>query len=293
MRVQPPTTGMTVAQPALTSPPMKFWKMNGAGNAFVIFDARKENLGLSPEQIAAIADPKTGAGADQVIAMEQTRAGDVFMRIWNKDGSNAEACGNATRCVAWLVMEETGKDKLVVETVAGRLKADRLGPARISVDMGSPLLKWEEIPLAERMDTRGIDLKIGPIDNPYLQLPGAVNMGNPHVVFFVPDLDAVDVKAVGSLVEWHPLFPQGVNVGFLQVLSRTETRLRTWERNAGQTLACGSNNCAAIVAAARRNLTDRKVLVHNDGGDIEIEWSEATDHVIMTGPIELEYVSEV
>jgi diaminopimelate epimerase len=272
---------------------MKFWKMNGAGNAFVIFDDRNGGLALQPEQIKAIANPETGAGADQVIAMEKTLRGDVFMRIWNKDGSNAEACGNATRCVAWLVMEETGKSALTIETVAGRLKANRLGPQTISVDMGSPLLKWEEIPLAERMDTRGIDLKIGPIDKPYLSMPGAVNMGNPHVTFFVPDLDAVDVKAVGSLVEWHPLFPQGVNVGFLQVLSRTEARLRTWERNAGQTLACGSNNCAAIVASARRGLTDRKVLVHNDGGDITIEWSEETDHVIMTGPIELEYVNEV
>jgi diaminopimelate epimerase len=277
---------------------MKFWKMNGAGNAFVIFDDRTGGLNLQPEQIKAIANPETGAGADQVIAMEKTLRGDVFMRIWNRDGSSAEACGNATRCVAWLVMEETGKENLIVETVAGRLKADRIaanakGQAQISVDMGSPLLKWEEIPLAERMDTRGIDLKIGPIDQPYLQMPGAVNMGNPHIVFFVPDLDKVDVKAVGSLCEWHPLFPQGVNVGFLEVISRTETRLRTWERNAGQTLACGSNNCAAIVAAARRNLTDRKALVHNDGGDITIEWSEATDHVIMTGPIELEYVNEV
>ncbi len=272
---------------------MKFWKMNGAGNAFVIFDGRRQPLGLAPEQIKAIADPETGAGADQVIAMESTLRGDVFMRIWNRDGSDAEACGNATRCVAWLVMEETGKDALTIETVVGRLKANRLGPARIAVDMGSPLLKWEEIPLSERMDTRGIDLKIGPIDAPYLQLPGAVNMGNPHAIFFVPDLDAVDVKAVGSLVEWHPLFPQGVNVGFLQALSRSEARLRTWERNTGQTLACGSNNCAAIVAAARRNLTDRKVLVHNDGGDIEIDWSADTDHVIMTGPVEMEYESRV
>jgi len=177
---------------------MKFWKMNGAGNSFVIFDDRKGGLGLQPEQVKQLADPATGVGADQVIAMEQTLRGDVFMRIWNKDGSSAEACGNATRCVAWLVMEETGKDKIVVETVAGKLKADRIGPTRISVDMGSPLLKWEEIPLAERMDTRGIDLKIGPIDQPYLSMPGAVNMGNPHVIFFVPDLDKVDVRAVGS-----------------------------------------------------------------------------------------------
>ena len=143
---------------------MKFWKMNGAGNSFVIFDDRKGGLALTPPQIAALANPATGVGADQVIAMEQTLRGDVFMRIWNKDGSSAEACGNATRCVAWLVMEETQKDRIIVETVAGRLKADRIGPTRISVDMGSPLLKWEEIPLAERMDTRSIDLKIGPID---------------------------------------------------------------------------------------------------------------------------------
>lgn len=272
---------------------MKFWKMNGAGNSFVIFDGRNGGINFTAEQIRAIANPATGAGADQVIAMEKTLRADVFMRIWNKDGSSAEACGNATRCVAWLTMEETGKETVVVETVAGRLRSERKGVSQISVDMGSPLLKWEEIPLSERMDTRGIDLKIGPIDQPYLSMPGAVNMGNPHIVFFVPDLDAVDVKAIGSLCEWHPLFPEGVNVGFLQVLSRTQTRLRTWERNAGQTLACGSNNCAAIVAAARRNLTDRKALVHNDGGDIVIEWREANDHVIMTGPIELEYVSEI
>ncbi len=272
---------------------MKVWKMNGAGNAFVIFDGRKQALGLTPERIRAVADPATGLGADQVIALEPSLRGDVFMRIWNKDGSDAEACGNATRCVAWLAMEETGREALTIETVAGRLKAKREGATQVSVDMGSPLLKWEEIPLAERMDTRGIDLKVGPIDDPYLQLPGAVNMGNPHVVFFVPDLDAVDVKAVGSLVEWHPLFPQGVNAGFLQVLNRGEARLRTWERNAGQTPACGTNNCAAVVAAARRNLTSRKVLVHNDGGDITIDWDEATDHVIMTGPIEMEFTTDL
>lgn len=271
---------------------MKFWKMNGAGNSFVIFDDRTGALALQPEQVRAIADPSSGVGADQVIALEKTLRGDVFMRIWNRDGSSAETCGNAARCVAWLVMEETGKDRVIVETLAGRLTSERTGPARVRVDMGSPLLKWEEIPLAERMDTRGIDLKIGPIDAPYLSMPGAVNMGNPHIIFFVPDLDAVDIRAVGSLCEWHPLFPQGVNTGFLQVLSRTQARLRTWERNAGQTLACGSNNCAAIVAASRRNLTDRRVRVHNDGGDIDIDWRESDDHVLMTGPVELEYVSE-
>src|SRR5262249_40440348 len=156
---------------------------------------------------------------------------------------------------------------------------ERKGPHMIAVDMGSPLLKWEEIPLAERMDTRGIDLKIGPIDAPYLQLPGAVNMGNPHVVFFVPDVMAVDVKAVGSLVEWHPLFPQGVNVGFAQVKSPTHIRLRVWERGAGLTKSCGTGACAALVAANRKGVTGRKATVTTDGGDLVIDWSEEHDRV--------------
>ena len=272
---------------------MKFYKMNGAGNSFVIFDARREKLDADADAIRQIADPATGVGADQVIAMEPSLSGDVFMRIWNRDGSEAGACGNATRCVAWLALEETGKDDVTIETISGRLHAKRAGDDMISVDMGSPLLKWEEIPLAERMDTRGIDLKIGPIDNPYLQLPGAVNMGNPHVVFFVEDLDATDIAAVGSLVERHPLFPEGVNVGFAEITGRDSMRLRTWERGVGRTLACGTNICAAVVAAARRNLTDRQVAVTNDGGVVHIDWRESDDHVIMTGPIELEYEQAV
>lgn len=272
---------------------MKFFKMNGAGNAFVIFDARKEKLALTPDQVRAIAHPDTGAGADQVIAMEPSIRGDVFMRIWNADGDEVEACGNAARCVAWLVMEESGREKLAVETVVGKLAAVRAGRTQISVDMGSPLLKWEEIPLAERMDTRGIDLKIGPIDAPYLHLPGAVNMGNPHCVFFVPDVASIDVKAVGSLVEWHPLFPQGVNVGFAQINAPDAMRLRVWERGAGLTKACGTGACAAVVAAHRRGLCDRKVTVAMDGGDLHIDWKADHDRVIMTGPVELEYVEQV
>lgn len=268
---------------------MKFYKMNGAGNSFVIFDSREEPLAADADRIRQIADPLTGVGADQVIAMENSVRGDVFMRIWNRDGSEAEACGNATRCVAWLMMQESGGGETTVETVAGLLASRDAGEHMVSVDMGSPLLKWEEIPLAERMDTRGIDLKIGPIDDPYMQLPGAVNMGNPHIVFFVPALDEVDVAAAGSLVENHPLFPEGVNVGFAEVIDHETMRLRTWERGVGLTKACGSNICAAVVAANRRNLTGRSVSVHNDGGIVHIEWRESDDHVIMTGPIELEY----
>lgn len=268
---------------------MKFYKMNGAGNSFVIFDAREEALAADPARIRQIADPATGVGADQVIAMEKSLRGDVFMRIWNRDGSEAEACGNATRCVAWLIMQESGGEEATVETVAGLLASRDAGEQLVTVDMGSPLLRWEEIPLSERMDTRGIDLKIGPIDDPYLQLPGAVNMGNPHIVFFVPNLDEVDVAAAGSLVENHPIFPEGVNVGFAQILDADNMRLRTWERGVGLTKACGSNICAAVVAGHRRKLCSRSVSVQNDGGVVHIEWREADDHVLMTGPIELEY----
>jgi diaminopimelate epimerase len=270
---------------------MKFYKMNGAGNAFVIFDARKDKLDLTPERIREIANPETGAGADQIMSMEPSLRGDVFMRIWNSDGGEVSACGNATRCVGWLLMEEGKNDKVTIETGAGRLLATRAGPMQISVDMGSPLLKWEEIPLAERMDTRGIDLKVGPIDKPYLQLPGCVNMGNPHVVFFVPDVAAIDVAGLGAMLEHHPLFPQSVNVGFAEVKARDHIRLRVWERGAGLTRACGTGACAAVVAGARKGLLDRAARVTMDGGDLHIHWREDTDHVILTGPVELEYES--
>jgi diaminopimelate epimerase len=272
---------------------MKFHKMNGAGNAFVIFDARGEKLVLTAERIRQIADPARGAGADQVIAMETSIRGDVFMRIWNADGSEVKACGNATRCVGWLIMEESGAGEAVIETEAGLLRAVRAGDRQIAVDMGSPLLKWEEIPLAERMDTRGVDLKIGPIDDPYLQLPGCVNMGNPHVVFFVKDIASTDVAGLGAMIERHPLFPEGVNVGFAEVRSPTAIRLRVWERGAGLTKSCGSGACAAVVAAHRRGLCERQALVQTDGGDLLIHWRPDNDRVIMTGPVEHEFALDL
>ncbi|MBI1338826.1 diaminopimelate epimerase [bacterium] len=272
---------------------MKLYKMNGAGNAFVILDARGEALNLSAEQIRRIAHPTDGAGADQVIAIEHSIRGDAFMRIWNADGGEVAACGNGARAVGWLLARDGGPPVKRIETLAGVLKSELVGADRVSVDMGSPLLKWEEIPLAERMDTRGIDLKIGPIDAPYLHSPGCVNMGNPHVVFFVPDVSTIDVAAVGSLVEWHPMFPQGVNVGFAEVKSASHIRLRVWERGAGLTRACGTGACASVVAAHRRKLTDRIVRVTTDGGDLDIEWRGSDDRVIMTGPVELEFESRL
>lgn len=264
---------------------MKYYQMNGCGNAFAILDGRGARLNMNPPAVARIAQ---AAGADQVIALEHSMRGDVFMRIWNKDGGEVEACGNASRCVGWIVMNERGRDAVKIETEAGMLSAEGKGEMMVAVDMGSPLLKWEEIPLAERMDTRGIDLKIGPIDNPAFSLPGAVNMGNPHCTFFVDDIEAVDVEAVGPLVEGHMMFPEKVNAGFAQVLARNKIRLRVWERGAGLTKACGTGACAAVVAGARKSLIDRQCTVILDGGELHIDWRESDDHVIMTGPVAMD-----
>jgi diaminopimelate epimerase len=190
-------------------------------------------------------------------------------------------------------MEETGRDSVVVETKAGPLKARRTGPLEIAVDMGSPLLNWEDIPLAERMDTRRLDLRIGPIDNPVLHSPGAVNVGNPHCVFFVDDVTRYDVARIGSLLEAHPLFPECANIGFAEVRARDVIRLRVWERGAGLTLACGTGACAALVACHRRGFVDRRAELILDGGSLRIEWQESDDHVIMTGAIELEYEGDM
>lgn len=269
---------------------MKFWKMNGAGNAFMIFDARETPFSPSPDHIQSIASDMK---ADQVIALEQAMGKDVFMRIWNADGGEVSACGNVSRCVGHLMLEETGKDRVTIQTEADILKAFKADDGLICVDMGSPLLGWEDIPLSEAMDVRGVDVKIGPIDNPILSRPAVVSMGNPHAVFFVDDVDAFDIPAIGPLVEWHPLFPEGTNVGFAQIIDRETIRLRVWERGAGLTQACGTGACAALVCAARAGHTERKARMILDGGDLDIAWLEANDHVMMTGPVELEMTGEI
>ncbi|MFT3726905.1 MAG: diaminopimelate epimerase [Terricaulis sp.] len=263
---------------------MRYFKMNGAGNDFVILDGRARGaVPLSREQARAIADRKTGVGCDQVIALERSIRGDAYMRIWNADGGEVDACGNATRCVAWLLMEEGGAAGRRIETPAGMLYATRAGDKRITVDMGSPLLKWEEIPIARAMATDKLDYEAGGLSN-----PGAVNMGNPHVVFFVNDVRATPIENLGPKIEHDPFFPQGVNVGFAEVRSPAEMRLRVWERGTGLTKACGTGACAAVVAAHRQGRTGRVVNVLVDGGSLEIEWRDGDDRVLMTGPIELE-----
>jgi diaminopimelate epimerase len=268
---------------------MRYLKMNGCGNDFVILDARARGaLPLSEAQARAIADRKTGVGCDQVIAVERSIRGDAYMRIWNADGAQVDACGNATRCVAWMLMEEGGANARRIETGAGMLYAERKGDNIISVDMGSPLLRWEEIPIARNMDTARLDWTAGGYD-----APGAVNMGNPHVVFFVNDVRAVPIETLGPAVEHDAMFPQKVNVGFAEVRSPEQIRLRVWERGVGLTKACGTGACAAVVAAHRQGRTGREVEVLVDGGSLQIEWRAGDDRVVMTGPVELEGAGEL
>lgn len=266
-------------------PPVRIWKMNGAGNAFAIFDARSNPFAPTEKQVREIAEI---FGADQLIAMERDAEKDAFMRIWNADGSEVSACGNATRCVGHLLLEESGRDEVSIRTEADTLKAGRAEGGLITVDMGSPLLGWEDIPLSEKMDVRGVDVKLGPMDDPYLSRPAVVSMGNPHAVFFVEDVDAYDIPAIGPLVEWHPVFPEGTNVGFAQIIDKETIRLRVWERGAGLTKACGTGACAALVCAARAKKTGRKAKLILDGGELTIHWRESDDRVLMTGPVELE-----
>ena len=282
---------VTFAAQSPISRPMSrpFLKMNGLGNDFVVVEARDLPFAPGVAEARAIADRVTGVGCDQIIGIESSATSEAYVRFWNADGDEVGACGNGTRCVAWLLMEASGRDDVVFDTVAGRMSGRREGEKLITVDMGAPGLDWTQIPLAEAMDTRGIELQVGPIDAPHLHTPGCVSMGNPHVVFFVADIATAPVAQVGSMIEHHPLFPERVNVGFAQIVSRDRIALRVWERGAGLTKACGTGACAALVAAHRRGLTDRKAVVMFESGELTIEWREADNHVLMTGPVAVEF----
>jgi diaminopimelate epimerase len=266
----------------------RFVKMHGCGNDFVVFDERAGSLGLTPSRAAAIADRRTGVGCDQFIVIEPAPFGaDAFMRIRNPDGTEAGACGNATRCVAHILAEETGRAHQVIRTIAGDLPSDVLPDGRIRVDMGEVRLDWRDIPLVRPMDTLDLELSAGPVSH-----PAAANMGNPHATFFVPDLDAIPIAEIGPVLEHDPLFPERANIGFVRVLTPDRIRLRVWERGAGLTLACGSGACAALVNAARLGLTGRHATVLVDGGELEIAWRE-DNHVLMTGPVATAFQGEI
>ncbi len=268
---------------------LAFLKMHGLGNDFVVIDARRRPVAIDEARARRIADRREGIGCDQLILIEPatSRLADAFMRIRNADGGEAEACGNATRCVAALLMKESGRGRAVIETVAGLLEAEAAGDGRVSVDMGPARLDWREIPLSQPMDTLHLDLTLGPLSDPV-----SVNVGNPHAVFFVPDAEAVDLAALGPVLERHPLFPERANIEVASLLSPERIRMRVWERGAGITRACGTGACATLAAAARRKLSGRRAEVLLDGGSLEIEW-RPDDHLRMTGPVAVSFAGEI
>ncbi len=269
-----------------------FIKMNGLGNDFVVLNARQRRLPMNAAIARAIGDREQGVGCDQIIILraDDVDGVDAFMEIWNRDGSEVAACGNATRCVGDLLMREKGTDAATIRTRADILRARRAVDGMISVDMGKPRFHWQEIPLAEEFrDTRGIELQIGPIDDPVLHTPCAVNVGNPHAIFWVDDLDIVDLAQAGPLLENHPVFPEGANISLAKVEAPDHLRLKVWERGAGLTKACGTAACAAAVCAARTGRTGRQVRVTLPGGDLFIHWREDDGHIEMTGPVAYEF----
>jgi len=252
---------------------LPFRKMHGAGNDFVIIDARTGADPITPALARALGDRNRGVGFDQLAVMHPAADADITLDFWNSDGSRAGACGNATRCVAHLLMAETGRSEALIRTRRGLLRAQRVGGA-IWVNMGAPELDWRAVPLSAEMETLQLDLP---------GAPTAVGMGNPHCVHFVADAEAVDLATKGATIEHHPLFPERTNVEFASPLGTDRLRLRVWERGAGITLACGSGACAAAVAAYRRGLSGRRVELVMDGGTLIADWRD--DGVWLTGPV--------
>ncbi len=264
-----------------------FLKMHGAGNDFVVLDARAHPLDLAPAAAARIADRHRGVGCDQIILIEPDDGAAAFMRILNADGSESGACGNATRCVAALLAGETGARRLAIRTNAGLLPAEIKGPTLVEVDMGAPKLGWEDIPLAEPADTLSLRLALGPVQN-----PAACSMGNPHATFFVDDLTHLQIETIDPKLEHARLFPERANIGFARIDAPDRIRLRVWERGAGLTLACGSGACAALVNAHRRGLAARRAEIEMDGGTLTLTWRD-DGHVLMEGPVALVFEGEL
>jgi len=267
-------------------------KMNGIGNEIVVVDLRDKAGVVTPDEARAVASPK-GVPYDQLMILQPPRLSgtEAFIRIYNNDGSESGACGNGMRCVARLVFEATGETRATFETKAGLLNCWQ-GPAAdlYTVDMGPPKFAWQDIPLAEEFrDTRGIELQIGPIDAPILHTPSVVSMGNPHAIFWVDDVEAYDLGRFGPLLENHPIFPERANITLAHIVDRDHITIRTWERGAGLTKACGSAACATAVAAARLKRANRNVQITLPGGDLMIEWRTLDDHVLMTGTATFEY----
>jgi len=269
-----------------------FVKMNGIGNEIVVIDMRADAGKVTPADAQAIAGAK-GAPFDQLMVLRapKTPGTSAFVQIYNNDGSEAGACGNGMRCVASRMFDELGGDALTFETRAGLINCWRgPGAGQFTVDMGAPKFGWQDIPLAEEFrDTRAIELQVGPIDDPVLHSPAVVSMGNPHAIFWVEDPYAYDLERFGPLLENHPIFPERANITLAHIAARDHIVMRTWERGAGLTRACGSAACATAAAAARLKRAERKVRLSLPGGELLIEWRESDDHVLMSGAAEFEF----
>jgi diaminopimelate epimerase len=267
-----------------------FRKMQGLGNDFAVFDARTAPVLLGPGEAKRVADRHFGIGCDTVVLILPGSArSDATLRFFNADGGEVEACGNATRCVARLLMDERGLARVRLESKAGSLLCSDAGKGLVTVDMGKPGLEWGEIPLSEARDTLQFLLPLGGQNIPV----SAVSMGNPHCIWFVPDAEKAPVAQLGPMIEKHPLFPQRVNVEFAQVLDRDRIRMRVWERGVGITLACGTGAAATAVAAIRKGLANRTVELILDGGSLSLEWREEDGHVLMTGPGVTSFIGDV
>ncbi len=262
-----------------------FRKMNGLGNDFVVLDARQNTIAISESQARAIADRKSGIGCDQLIVMEKSNFADVRMRIWNAEGGEVPSCGNASRCIADLIFDEKHTGQATIETLGGLLVATKAGEKLVTIDQGVPKFGWAEIPLSEPFaDTRHIELQVGPIDAPLIHSPSVVNVGNPHCIFWVNDLDVVDFSRVGPMLENHPMFPERANISLAKVVARDHVILKVWERGAGLTQACGTAACATMAAGHRIKIIDAKCKISLPGGDLFMAVNEANGHILMTGP---------
>lgn len=274
--------------------PIPFRKMNGLGNDFVVLDARRRAIAMDEARARAIADRKAGLGCDQVIMLVPSHKADVGMRIWNNEGFEVESCGNATRCIADLLFDETKRTRATIDTKGGFLVAEKGGDRLVTVDMGAPRFDWKDIPLSEKFhDTRHIELQVGPIDAPLIHSPSVVNVGNPHCIFWVKALNVVDLGKVGPMLEHHPLFPQRANITLARVDAKDHVTIQVWERGAGLTKACGTAACAVMAAGARIRIIGPKATITLPGGDLYMERRESDGHIIMTGPVTYEFEGEL
>jgi len=255
-----------------------FKKMHGLGNDFVVIDSRYKEIEPSNLQIKKISDRRTGIGFDQLLIIKESKHNDAFMSVYNANGSVVETCGNGARCIAKIIMNESKKEKVVIDTLAGPITAWENSNGLISADMGKPSMDWRDIPLSHEISTINLDLRIKNLP------PGiAINIGNPHIVFLVKNLKALKIDKIAPQIEHHNIFPENTNVEFVEYINKNHIKMRVWERGVGITQACGTGACAAAVASIIKNLTERSLTVSLDGGDLQIEWLE-NNNIILSGP---------